>query len=122
MTPAREIRPLVGRKEKREFALAGDRRELTVSVPVPKTANDAAMAAPVPPELPPGVRPRSYGFRVWPPKLDTESPSSASSWRFALPRMTAPALRKAATVGASWAGMDELRAIQPPVDGMGVAS
>ena len=54
-TPAREINPRVGRRLKRLLALAGLRREFTVSVPVPKTANDAATAAPVPPELPPGV-------------------------------------------------------------------
>jgi hypothetical protein len=35
ITPEREIRPRVGRKEKRELALAGERREFTVSVPVP---------------------------------------------------------------------------------------
>lgn len=72
--PEREISPRVGRMLKRLFADAGDRSEFTgkssqlnddeafecvdmpVSVPVPKTANDVAIAAPVPPELPPGVR------------------------------------------------------------------
>lgn len=65
------MRPYVGRKLYRLLALAGLRRELTVSVPdtgqpgpsihhlvdspVPKTAKEAAIAAPVPPELPPGV-------------------------------------------------------------------
>ncbi len=86
------------------------------------TANEAAMAAPVPPELPPGVRLKSYGLRVWPPRLETERPSRASSWRLDLPRMTAPARRRAATVGASCVGVDELRARQPPVEGIGVAS
>jgi len=33
MTPEREMRPLVGRTLKRLLALAGLRRELTVSVP-----------------------------------------------------------------------------------------
>ena len=33
--PARDIRPLVGRKAKRLFALAGLRREFTVSEPIP---------------------------------------------------------------------------------------
>lgn len=68
--PAREIRPYVGRKLYRLLALAGLLSEFTVSVPsevsthlhhrgtdkpVPNTANEAAIAAPVPPELPPGV-------------------------------------------------------------------
>ena len=52
----RDIKPLVGRTLNKLFALAGLRSELTVSVPVPNTAKDAAIAAPVPPELPPGVR------------------------------------------------------------------
>jgi hypothetical protein len=34
--------------------------EFTVSLPVAKVANEAPTAAPEPPELPPGVRVRSY--------------------------------------------------------------
>jgi hypothetical protein len=40
-------------------AEAGERTELTVSVPIPKAAKFAAMAAPVPPLEPPGVLVRS---------------------------------------------------------------
>jgi len=115
ITPARESNPRVDRMLKRLFALAGLRNEFTVSVPVPNTVNEAAMAAPVPPELPPGVRVRSYGFRVCPPAEETVSPSSASSWRLAFPRMMAPALRNAATVGASTVGWESFRSRQPPV-------
>ena len=49
MIPVREIKPRVGRTLNKLFALAGLRSELTVSVPVPNTAKEAAMAAPVPP-------------------------------------------------------------------------
>ena len=56
MAPAREIKPHVGRKLKRLFALAGLLREFTVSVPVPKTAKEAPAAALVPLEVPPGLR------------------------------------------------------------------
>ena len=48
---------------------------------------------------PPGQRERSYGFRVCPPiELMLVTPD-ASSWRFVLPRMMAPAAR-------SWAATD----------------
>ena len=56
MIPVRVISPRVGRILHSELAEAGLRSELTVSVPVPKTQNEDATAAPVPPELPPGVR------------------------------------------------------------------
>lgn len=55
-TTPRDMSPRVGRKLNNLFALAGLRSEFTVSVPVPITAKLAATAAPVPPELPPGVR------------------------------------------------------------------
>ncbi len=113
--PALEINPRVGRILNRLFALAGLRRELTVSVPVPRTAKNAAMAAPVPPELPPGVRVWSYGFTVCPPREDTESPSRAISCRFVFPSIIAPAFFKALTTGASSAGCKSARARQPPV-------
>ena len=45
----------------------------------------AAIAAPVPPLEPPGVRDRSYGFSVCPPSELTVVPVSASSVRFVLP-------------------------------------
>src|SRR4051794_2624844 len=52
MIPRRLIRPRVGRQLKSEFALAGLRRLFTVSDPVAKTENDAATAAPEPPDEP----------------------------------------------------------------------
>jgi hypothetical protein len=59
MTPARLTSPRVGRMPTRLFAEAGERIDWPVSLPVPTTAKFAAIAAPVPPLDPPGVRPRS---------------------------------------------------------------
>jgi len=52
MMPRRLIKPRVGRQLNRLFALAGLRKLFTVSVPVAKTANEAATAAPEPPDEP----------------------------------------------------------------------
>ena len=59
---------------------------------------------------------------TWPPKLETERPSSASSWRLTLPRMIAPALLRAVTTGASIFGWEYARSRQPPVVGMSKVS
>ena len=48
--------PFVGRSPKRLCTAAGMRIEPQVSVPQPTAAKLAATAAPVPPELPPGLR------------------------------------------------------------------
>ncbi|KAH9866120.1 hypothetical protein J1614_008684 [Plenodomus biglobosus] len=102
--PVLVTRPRVGRILHREFADAGLLRELTVSVPVPSTQKEAETPAPVPPELPPGVRVESYGLTVCPPREETLIPSKASSCKFALPKMIAPAFFKAATLDASSVG------------------
>ena len=60
-------RPFVGRSPKRLCTADGMRIDPQVSVPQPTAAKLAATAAPVPPELPPGLRAGSYGFRVCPP-------------------------------------------------------
>ena len=49
-------RPLVGRSPKRLCTAAGMRIDPQVSLPHPTGAKLAATAAPVPPELPPGLR------------------------------------------------------------------
>jgi hypothetical protein len=59
MSPAQLKRPLVGRMPTNALAEAGERIELTVSLPVPASARLAATAAQVPPLEPPGVRVRS---------------------------------------------------------------
>ncbi|QBZ66036.1 hypothetical protein PoMZ_13004 [Pyricularia oryzae] len=120
--PSLDTSPVVGRKLHSPFALAGLLKLLTVSVPVASTANPAATAAPDPPELPPGVRRRSYGLRTWPASEDADIPSSASSCILALPRTTAPALRRAATVGESTRGRLRARARQPAAVLMPAAS
>ena len=48
---------------------AGIRVEPPVSVPSPAGTMRAAIAAAVPPEEPPGMRDRSYGFFTGPAKL-----------------------------------------------------
>jgi hypothetical protein len=59
MTPARLTSPRVGRTPTRQQAEAGERIDWPVSLPVPSSAKFAAIAAPVPPLEPPGVRVRS---------------------------------------------------------------
>ena len=53
------ISPRVGRTPTSEHAEAGDLTDCPVSLPTPSTPKLAAMAAPVPPLEPPGVRRRS---------------------------------------------------------------
>ena len=60
----RLTKPRVGRTPTRLFAEAGERIDCPVSLPVPSTAMFAAIATPVPPLEPPGVRVRSYGLRT----------------------------------------------------------
>src|SRR6202790_5844717 len=57
--PSRLIKPRVGRSPTKLVADAGERIEPPVSDPVPATAKLEAIAAPVPPEEPPGVLVRS---------------------------------------------------------------
>ncbi len=57
--PERLTRPRVGRTPTRLQAEAGERIDWPVSLPTPSTPKPAAMAAPVPPLEPPGVRVRS---------------------------------------------------------------
>ena len=59
MIPSLEIRPKVGRMPTQALADAGERVDCPVSEPVPIIPKVAAIAAPVPPEDPPGVRVRS---------------------------------------------------------------
>src|SRR5215212_238679 len=118
MTPSRLTRPRVGRSPTRLCADAGDRIDWPVSLPVPRTAKLAAIAAPVPPLDPPGVRVRSYGFLVCPPSELTVVPPRASSVRLDLPRISAPACRSLATTNASAGGIDRASVTDPPVVGM----
>src|SRR5439155_11016827 len=85
--------PLVGRSPKRLLAADGIRIEPQVSDPQPIAAKLAAIPAAVPPLEPPGIRVGSYGLQVWPASEPTVVMPLASSCRFVLPRMIAPASR-----------------------------
>ena len=67
----------------------------------------AATAAPLPPLEPPGVRSVFQGLRVTPKAGPSVAPMIASSGRFVLPMITAPAARRRATKSLS-------RSARPP--------
>ena len=66
MWPVRGTRPEVGLSPARPQNADGTRMLPPVSVPRSIAEPPAAMIAPAPPLLPPGVRPTSYGLLVWP--------------------------------------------------------
>src|SRR3981081_3922799 len=80
---------------------AGWRMEPPVSVPSAHGARPAATAAALPPEEPPGTRPRSHGLRTGPnAEFSLEEPIANSSWLvFAIRGAPAPA-RRDTTVAA----------------------
>src|SRR4030088_2825809 len=94
---SRLINPRVGGSPTKLVAEAGERMEPPVSEPVPAAAKFGATAAPVPPEDPPGVLVRSYGFFTCPPRELTEMPPLANSCKLDLPRISAPAWRRRLT-------------------------
>src|SRR5437763_7939153 len=120
MTPARLTRPSVGLIPTIEQQVEGDTMEPSVSVPMAAAHRLAATATPEPELEPEGVRSSAYGLRHWPPRplqpleewLDR---MFAHSLRFALPSTTAPALRRAATSGASRGGIHPSSASEPAV-------
>ena len=100
------------------LGIAGDRIDWPVSLPVPSTARLAAIAAPVPPLEPPGVRVRSYGLRTCPPRLLIDIPPRANSCMLALAKISAPALLIFSTVKAFALGTEVFMLTLPPVVGM----
>src|SRR3954453_19564169 len=83
---------------------AGWRIEPPVSVPIDHGARPAATAAAEPPELPPGTRERSHGFRVGPyAECSGEEPIANSSW-LVLPSSGAPAATSRSTAVAVYGG------------------
>jgi len=64
LTPLRLTRPNVGLWPVTPHNAAGMRIEPPVSVPRPAATTPAAMAAPVPPLEPPGMRSSDHGLRV----------------------------------------------------------
>src|SRR5688572_19786695 len=77
------------------------RIEPAPSDPIAAPARPAAIAAPEPPDEPPGVRWRSHGLRVTPKVGDSVHGVIVSSGTWVLPRITAPALRRRRTTSAS---------------------
>src|SRR5690349_3092098 len=98
----------------------GQTTEPSVSVPT-ATVHSAAATATALPELEPhGSAASWYGSRVKPPRADqplngAKPRKFAHSDRFALPRITAPARRRFATIGASAGGRLPTSASEPAV-------
>src|SRR6476469_7310321 len=98
MMPERLTRPSVGLMPTSPLAEAGLTIEPSVSVPTASTQRLAAVAAPDPELDPLGLRSRTYGLRVWPPRplqplVEWLDRKLAHSLGFVWPRITAPASR-----------------------------
>ncbi len=101
--------------------------EPSVSVPRASGARPAASAAPDPDDEPPALRSSAHGLPVRPatpdqPLADRGERRLAHSERFAAPRTTRPASRRAATIGASRTTVRPARAREPAVPGSPTAS
>lgn len=99
----------------------------SVSVPIAAGASPIATAVALPDDEPHGVRVGSQGFSVCPPTAlqplkELDDRMLAHSDRLALPRMTAPFVRRRATSGASRPGALAIRASDPAVVGMSAVS
>ena len=92
-TPWFETAPNVGRRPEMPQSDAGSRTDPPVSVPIAATQRSAATAAPEPPLDPPGIRSGAAGLTTAPNVSFADVAPNASSWRFALPRITPPAAR-----------------------------
>ncbi len=119
--PSRLTRPSVGLRPAIPLEVDGPRTDPPVSVPMPSWAKVAAMAAPVPPDDPEGLRETSWGLRIHPPTELIVAPE-ASSLMFTLARMMAPASRSRRTRNASSGGIDPASSTDPPVVGMSEVS
>src|SRR5258706_9946645 len=67
--PDSDVRPLVVTKLATELAFGGMRHGPPVVSQIEQVARLAAIDAPAPPLLPPGVRSVSYGLQATPPQL-----------------------------------------------------
>src|SRR5678815_1811638 len=120
MIPARLTRPTVGLIPTSEFADEGQTTEPSVSVPIAAALKFAATAAPDPELEPHGLRSRTYGFLVCPPRPlqpldDFVDRKLAHSLRFVLPRINAPASRSRWATNASRCGFAPTSASEPAV-------
>ena len=104
---ASEIRSRCGFKPTMPQHEAGIRIDPAPSEAVAAAHRPAATAAPLPPLEPPGVRSVFQGLRVTPNAGPSVAPMIASSGRFVLPMITAPAARRRETKSLS-------RSARPP--------
>src|SRR6185312_13528558 len=95
-TPLRLTRPAVGRMPATQFHVDGRRIDAKPSWPTATVQKFADTLAPEPPEEPPAVRAKSYGFLVEPKREPWVSPPPSSP-RVALARITAPAFLSLST-------------------------
>ena len=93
--------PRLGFNPTRPHTAAGTRMEPPESVPCAIGTSPAATAAAAPPLDPPGLRPRSQGFRVGPRQVGSVTNSPANSGVLVRPRRVSPAARQRAASGAS---------------------
>src|SRR5690606_38272145 len=128
MIPSRLASPTVGRTPTSWLYDDGTRIEPPVSVPTPRPARLAAIAAPVPPLDPPAVRLVTQGLATsvlvpaaWNAECSDTKPNANSS-RLAFARMTAPPARRPSTIAASVAVWFASQHPQPPVVGMSLVS
>src|SRR5438270_4244554 len=89
--PYREIRPYVGLSPKIPQNDAGCRTDPPVSEPSETRTTPEATATAEPPELPPGTRSRSQGFRTGPYAEFSFDEPIANSSMLVFPTITAPA-------------------------------
>src|SRR5687767_3964319 len=104
MTPDRPTRPNVGFSPVTPQCEQGMRMEPPESVPMDAMASPAATAAPEPLLDRPGDTLVFQGFLAGLTKSSSEVPLNANSFKVALPKVTAPALRSRATACASLSG------------------
>src|SRR5207248_9946991 len=98
----RLTRPTVGFKPTMPLIADGQVTEPSVSVPIASRTSPAATAAPLPLELPHGLRSSAHGLCTCPPtalqpEIELFERMLAHSLRLVLPRITAPAALSRAT-------------------------
>ena len=94
---------------------AGTRMLPPMSVPIPSGDMPEAMAAPSPPDEPPGVCFVLQGFALWPKTGLRLSAKRPSCDRFVRPMMIAPASRRTVTIAASRVARTAARPTTPKV-------
>ena len=115
---SRPITPLVGFRPTSPQQPAGMRIDPPPSVAVAIGAMPAAIAAPEPPDEPPGEASRCHGFRVAPYRRLSVNPAKANSGWLVLPTTMAPAaLRRRGISASATAGGASANTTEPYVVG-----